>query len=274
MPEHIHVSPEGNRYNRIAARKTTPTSDASPKPVTARFKTFWKTSRKWTDADIDEYHLAVPQLARQLQTEMYWDRNGSARVNQFTCEDFALRLLIQFAALQGLPLKLTTGVRSYRNVEIYGESEHHRYDSTMYGFADMVSLTFGAPDTQRTDSNTSRLHTPGSLLPGDMLVQANDRAGIGHHVQLVTSASPSSISIMQGNSSGVIVRPFTTIMRIFGRNRADPQSANYAGMGVENGHYTPSEDGWDYRNETTGAEVKDFLKQFQLYRWNFAAFNR
>ncbi|WP_347467762.1 hypothetical protein [Burkholderia stagnalis] len=88
------------------------------------------------------------------------------------------------------------------------------------------------------------------------------------------SASSSSISIMQGNSSGVIVRPFTTIMRIFGRNRADPQSSSYAGMQVENGRFIQSENGWDYKNETTGAEVKDFLRQFQLYRWNFAAFNR
>ncbi|MBY4771175.1 hypothetical protein [Burkholderia ambifaria] len=274
MPERIHVSPEGVRYKRIATRKTTPTNDTSPKPVSAQFKTFWKTVRTWTDADIAEYHRTAPDLARQLQTEMYWDRSGSPRANRFTCEDFALRLLVQFAALRGLPLKLTTGVRSYRNDEIYGESEHQRYDSTMYGFAEMVSLTFGARDTQRIDSNTVRLPTPESLLPGDMLVQANDRAGMGHHVQLVTSTSRSSISIMQGNSSGVIVRPFTTIMRIFGRNRADPQSASYAGMGVENGRYTAGEVGWNYRNETTGAEVADFLKQFQLYRWNFAAFNR
>lgn len=274
MPERTHTSPDGNRYKLIATRKTTPTSDTSPKPVTVRFRTFWKTVRKWTDTDIAEYQRAIPQLARLVQTETYWDRNGNIRANQFTCEDFALRLLVQFASPRGLPLNLATGVRSYRNVEIYGEAEHQRYDSTMYGFADMVSLTFGAPDTQRTDSNTVQLQTPESLLPGDMLVQANDRAGTGHHVQLVMSASSSSISIMQGNSSGVIVRPFTTIMRIFGRNRADPQSASYAGMHVENGRYTQSENGWDYRNETTGAEVKDFLKQFQLYRWNFATFNR
>ncbi|MBY4865713.1 MULTISPECIES: hypothetical protein [Burkholderia] len=183
--------------------------------------------------------MAVPQRARQLQTETYWDRNGSTRTNRFTCEGFALRLLVQFAALRGLPIKLTTGVRSYRNVDIDGESEHSRYDSTMYGFAEMVSLTFDAPDTQRTDSNTVCLSTTRPLLPEDMLVQANDRAGIGHHVQLVTGTSPASISILQGNSSGVIVRPFTTIMRIFGRNRANPQSASYAGMGVESGTTHP-----------------------------------
>ncbi|MXN77457.1 hypothetical protein GR157_22285 [Burkholderia sp. 4701] len=274
MPERTHTSPDGNRYKLIAKRETTPTSDTSPKPVTVRFKTFWKTLRKWTDTDIAEYQRAIPQLARLVQTETYWDRNGNIRTSQFTCEDFALRLLVQFASPRGLPLNLATGVRSYRNVEIYGEAEHQRYDSTMYGFADMVALTFGAPDTQRTDSNTVQLQTPESLLPGDMLVQANDRAGTGHHVQLVMSASSSSISIMQGNSSGVIVRPFTTIMRIFGRNRADPQSASYAGMHVENGRYIQGENGWDYKNETTGAEVKDFLKQFQLYRWNVAAFNR
>ncbi|RQR54989.1 hypothetical protein DIE21_05985 [Burkholderia sp. Bp9140] len=81
----------------------------SPQPVTVRFKTFWKTVRTWTDTDVAEYQMAVPQLARQLQTETYWDRNGSTRTNRFTCEDFALRLLVQFAALRGLPIKLTTG---------------------------------------------------------------------------------------------------------------------------------------------------------------------
>ncbi|WP_144029724.1 hypothetical protein [Burkholderia sp. AU18528] len=104
--------------------------------------------------------------------------------------------------------------------------------------------------------------------------RAEQKATARLHFRAVTNTSPSSVSIMQGNSSGVIVRPFTTIMRIFGHNRADPQSASYAGMSVENGYYTPGEEGWDYRNETTGAEVKDFLKQFQLYRWNFAAFNQ
>jgi hypothetical protein len=274
MPEHVHTSADGTRYRLIANRTTTPTGNTSPKPVTVKFKAFWTTTRKWTDADISAYRHAIPSLAEQVQAEQYWDRSGSVRINRFTCEDFVLRLLVQFAAPRGLPVRLTTGVRNYRNVEIYGEPEHERYDSTMYGFTDMVALTFGAPDAQRTDTNTVRLDGPEALLPGDILVQANDRAGIGHHVQLVTSTSSSSISIMQGNSSGVIVRPFTTAMRMLGLNRADPRNSSYAGMHPENGRYTKSGNAWRYRNETTGAETENSLKQFQLYRWNFAAFNR
>lgn len=58
-----------------------------------------------------------------------------------------------------------------------------------------------------------------------------------------------------------------------------PQSCKSAkrqlcGHGRRIGYYTPGEEGWDFENETTGAEVKDFLKQFQLYRWNFAAFDQ
>ncbi|EGD06402.1 hypothetical protein B1M_01588 [Burkholderia sp. TJI49] len=45
-------------------------------------------------------------------------------------------------------------------------------------------------------------------------------------------------------------------------------------MRVEEGRYTLGKSGWDYRNDTTGAEARDFLRQFQLYRWNFAEFNR
>ncbi|CAN7607967.1 hypothetical protein LJR230_004368 [Trinickia sp. LjRoot230] len=274
MPEQIHVSPNGTRYQLVATKTTTPTSDRSPKPVTVKMKTFWKTTCKWTDSDIADYRNSVPQLAEQIRTEQYWDRGGDVRTNRFTCEDFALRVLVQFAARRGLPLKFTSGVRTYRNMEVYGKPEHEKYDSTMFGFADMVELTYGAQDMQRAGSNTVPLSGPEVLRPGDVLAQANDRAGIAHHVQLVLSADASTITIMQGNSSGVIVRPFTTAMRVFGRNRADPQNSSYAGMPPENGIYTASGDGWNYKNTTKGTGAEDFLREFQFYRWNFPEFNR
>ncbi|CAN0624505.1 conserved protein of unknown function [Burkholderia multivorans] len=252
--------------------RLTPASDRRPNVV--KLKVFWKTARKWTETDIAAYHDAAPQLAKQIQDELYWHKTGQVRSNRFTCEDFALRVLAQFASSRGLPLKLETGVRTYRNMEIYGQPEHDRYDSTMYGITEMVGLTYGASDMQRSHSNTTRLSGPETLLSGDILAQANDRAGVAHHIQLVLDSGPSTISIMQGNSSGVIVRPFTSALRLLGLNRADPQNNAYAGMLLERGHYTRRGSQWDYTNTTTGTVVADFLKIFQLYRWNFAEFNR
>ncbi|SAL54365.1 hypothetical protein AWB68_02617 [Caballeronia choica] len=256
----------------VATAPLTPKSDTRPHVV--KLKIFWKTTRQWTDAEVADYRASVPILAEQIRGEQYWSKNGDIHANRFTCEDFALRVLIQYAASNGLPIKLTDGVRTYRNMELYGKPEHGQYDSSMYGFADMVELTYGAPDMQRSGSNTVRVSGPDALLPGDILAQANDWAGIAHHVQLVISKSASNISVMQGNSSGVIVRPLTTFLRVLGMNRADPQNGSYAGVKPETGSYSPSGVGWDYKNDITGRNVANFLKEFELYRWNFFEFNR
>lgn len=63
-------------------------------------------------------------------------------------------------------------------------------------------------------------------------------------------------------------------MRVLDFNRADPQKISYAGMSSENGMYTKSERGWNYKNTTKGTEAADFLKEFQFYRWNSFEFNR
>lgn len=274
MPDQIHTSPQGTRYRLVASKTTTPTSDASPKPVTVKLKVFWRTTRKWTPADVADYHHAVPQLAKLIQDETYWDRKGRVQTNRFTCEDFAVRVLVQFAASRGLPVKLTTGVRTYKNTEIYGQPEHERYDSTMYGFADMVELTYGAPDMQREGLNTLRLNGPEALRSGDILAQANDNAGIAHHIQLVLTTGPSKIEVVQGNSSGAIFRPASTVMRMLGMNQADPQNSAYAGMSIEHGLYIRQGDDWDYKNVTTGTERRNFLRTFHFHRWNFDEFNR
>lgn len=287
MPEQIHISPDGTEYHLIATRTTTPTEDNEPKPITVRLKVFWRTTRKWTEADVEDYCKAVPQLAKQIQHEQYWDRQGHVKTNRFTCEDFALRMLVQYAALKGLPLKLTTGVRTYRNMEVHSLPEHDRYDSTMYGFADMVSLTYGAPDMQRVGLNTVRLHEPEALTPGDILAQAKDIPGtylatvsgrnhnLAHHIQLVVSRTPSRIEIFQGNSSGTIRMGIRHLLRAMGYNPADPQDSKYGGLPVETGSYALSHGGgWDYINHDTRQQGKNKLSEFELYRWNFLEFNR
>ncbi len=259
-----------------ATAPLTPKSDTQPHVV--KLKVFWKTTRKWTDASIADYHASVSMLAEQIMAEQYWTRQGDIHSNRFTCEDFALRVLIQYAASNGLPVKLVDGVREYRNMEIYGKPEHDRYDSSMYGFADMVELTYGAPDMQRAGVNTVRVSGPDALLPGDILALAKDWKGMhsggsAHHVQLVVASSERSISIYQGNSDSTIHRPITWFNKILGRNAADPRQPAYAGRSIEMGTFVKSENGWNYENVKTHTRQSDYLRFFEIYRWNFAEFN-
>jgi hypothetical protein len=205
-------------------------------------------------------------------------QRGGIHTNRFTCEDFALRVLIQYAALKGLPLKLTDGVRTYRNMEIYGAPEHEKYDSTMYGFADMVELSYGAPDMQRISANTIGVTGADELQPGDILALARDlkgriSGGVAHHIQVVVSVSPTAINIFQGNTNDTVHWPITWANKLLGRNVADPEQSAYAGLSVEIGVFFNTGRGWDYRNSMTGNVKSDYLKFFELYSWNFMEFN-
>jgi hypothetical protein len=254
------------------------TPKADTRPHVVKLKVFWKTTRKWADTDVNDYRKSVSALAEQIRTEQYWSKNGVVHSNRFTCEDFAVRLLIQYAESKGLPLKLVDGVRTYRNMEVYGQPEHDRYDSSMYGFADMVELTYGAPDMQRINSNAIPLVNEDELRPGDVLALAKDlkgnmSRGRAHHIQLVVSASKEAINIYQGNSDDTIHRPITWVKKILGRDGADPAQSAYAGLPVEMGSFYKVENGWNYRNSTTGNTKSDYLKYFEFYRWNFMEFN-
>ncbi|MEX3690843.1 hypothetical protein AB3X91_11640 [Paraburkholderia sp. BR14263] len=238
-------------------------------PHTCRLKVYWKTTKEWTPADIRAYHASIPQLAE------------SARVSgrRFTCEDFALELLCEFASTRGLPVKLTDGVREYRNMDIYDPNYHENYPQTPRGFTTMVMVSFGAPDIQRSGSNTERLSSASDLLPGDLLALALDAKGRAsgnraHHVQVVVEKTDAKIRIYQGNSDWTIHKPITWFNQALGRNSADPDQSAYAGMSPETGQFTRINGiQWDYRNSITGHEETDFLRYFEFYRWNFMEFN-
>jgi len=248
--------------------------------VKVKLRVFWKTTKRWTPALIADFQQQVPFIVERLRVEQYWNKDGQIKTNRFTCEDFALRVLCEYASAQGLPLKLTTGVRTYRNVEIFNAEEHMAYGAHMYGFAHMVMRSYGAPDMQRLGVNTEAVADPAALLPGDILALAHDAKGAAtggraHHIQVVVAAAPTRISIFQGNSDSTIHRPITWINRLLGRNSADPTQAAYAGMPLETGVYTKNgKAGWDYVNNSTNNGSRDFLKNFDFVRWNFLEFNQ
>lgn len=250
-----------------------PKADKTPKKVT--YKVFWKTTAFWTDADIADFHNDAPLIAETLINEKYWNREGAVANNRFTCEDFALRVLCEFASKRGLPVKLKTGVRTYRNMENYTAANHDRYASNMFGFSEMVMLTYGAPDMQRVGENTLAVDSVEGLSPGDILAQAKDRPGdLAHHIQMVVRITETELEIRQGNTSGASFRPVTTIQKWMGSNMADPQNSGYAGMLIDTGLYRKAGAGWNYKNLSTGSMAEDFLSIFLFYRWNFMEFNK
>jgi hypothetical protein len=238
-------------------------------PHTCKLKVYWKTTNEWTPAEIQAYRSAVPQLAESARV--------SAR--KLTCEDFALELLCQFASKRGLPVKLTDGVREYRNMDMYDPDYHENYPQTARGFITMTMTSFGAPDVQRNGTNTVRLSDPSELLPDDLLALAFDAKGHAsgnraHHVQVVVQKSDTRIVIYQGNSDWTIHKPVTYFNKLFGRNAADPAQSAYAGMIAETGQFTrTSGSQWNYKNNKTGAEQRNHLQYFELFRWNFMEFN-
>lgn len=256
------------------------TPKADQKGVQVKLRVFWKTTKLWTPALVEDFQRQVLPIAQRLRIEQYWNQEGQIRSNKFTCEDLALRLLCEFASARGLPVKLTTGVRTYRNMEIYNAEEHSAYGAHMYGFAHMVMRTYGAPDMQRLGVNTQAVATPEALLPGDILALAHDTkgkatGGRAHHIQVVVAGGLAKIEIFQGNSDSTIHRPITWLNRLLGRNGADPAQDAYAGMPLETGVYTKNgKASWDYVNHTTKNGSKDFLKMMELVRWNFMEFNR
>lgn len=264
----------------LVARSVALTPKDDKQGVKIKLKVFWKTTKFWSEADIADYQKSAAGIAERLRTEQYWNKDGAVRTNTFTCEDFAIRVLCEYAAPKGLPVKLKTGVRTFRNMEIQNDGEHARYASSMYGFAQMVMLSYGAPDMQRTGINTVAVESPEKLLPGDILALAHDAkgkasGGVAHHIQVVVANDGKAISIYQGNSDFSIHRPLTWINKLFGRNSADPQQDAYAGLPVERGIFSHMGAGrWDYTNTTTKNASSDFIRYFDLVRWNFMEFNK
>ncbi|SMF12606.1 hypothetical protein [Pseudogulbenkiania subflava] len=247
-------------------------SDTNPHAV--KLKVFWKTKKRWTPTDVAAYHKAVPAIAEKLARERYWDGDGDIKSSTFTCEDFAIRILCEYASAAGLPVRLATGVRAYRNMEVYNSAEHGEYSSTPMGFAHMAMLTYGAPDMQRIGINTVTVSSPELLLPGDVLAQTNDNdEKRAHHIQVVHSVAGGRIGIYQGNSG--VGNVASKLFRLLGMNPANPIDSSYTGKTPEVGFYKKAgASSWNYENLTTGKVISDFLKNFQLFRWNFDGFNK
>jgi hypothetical protein len=149
--------------------------------------------------------------------------------NRFTREDFAFEVLIEFASRNKLPLKIQTQSVVFKNIDRDYKSGDKSAPPTPAGFAVDVAIASGASVIARNATAVADK----DLLPGNLFLEFNKG-----HVQVVTSATPDRVEIMQGNFPGLESNPRKIMSKIlFGKwlratNAGNRESSLYLGVTV------------------------------------------
>ncbi len=224
----------------------------------------WEIKNKWDESFIEKYQKYVNTQATKCQ----------ASGEKYTCEDFALHLLIYFAKNNNLPLKIKNNSGIYDaskyddgggNGGLFFGIERYIEDVLRTSAADDI-MNFNATEISKNNVSTGDLiihHKPKNEKEVD-------------HIQLITNVSSLGIDIFQGNTNrGFWMWNWVT-------DSSNPNIKHmYIGTKIENGfiqtnHYFNSTSYGTYFNRTTNAVPKTLYWQStynRTYRWNFLSFN-
>jgi RHS repeat-associated protein len=209
----------------------------------------WKTTNQWDDNWIAEFEKFAVTQSEVLE------QNSS---NAYTCEDFALTILIDFASRNGLPINIQNGTDTYKSTD-------SRF-SSVDDFKDAVLKTTGANDLSYPSNTTLIGNINGKTTLSNLNLKTGDlflhRAKLTSdelykHTQVVTELSANRIAIHQGNQ---------------GFGVSNPSSFFYCGVAVQYGTYSLSSGNY-YRhiNVTPGLLYSGAI---DVYRWNFKSWNK
>lgn len=254
-------------------------------PVTVQCKVYWVHTRLWDQSWISAYHAAASGLAREIAARKVDMSNvGSEPIdgsktrgtdaNQFTCEDFAFEILVEFASRNKLPLKITTGSAVFKNVDPDYKSGDKSGPPTPAGFALDLAIASGAHDVVRNSTPIS----DNDIKTGDLFLEFD-----ASHVQVVTAASPTRVEIMQGNFPGVTANIQRGISKILGgghiryTSSGNRESPLYMGVPVGTAVYEKRNGAWLYQRQygtyhEWDSGVWDNTMNRRV-RWNFLQFN-
>ncbi|OGU58587.1 MAG: hypothetical protein A2X64_05020 [Ignavibacteria bacterium GWF2_33_9] len=202
----------------------------------------WDIANKWDDDMVEKYRDFAPK-----QAEMY--KNAG---KEFTCEDLALQILIDFASQNNLPLSITNGSGTFRPQDF----------NSIEAFTNTVLGTTGADDLQRY-GNTITIASD-NISSGDLLLERKDGVH-GNHVMMAEFSTNSSLYTIQGNSN--------LLNGIPGSNKflraGYPNSFFYCGKPIEAGRISISNG--IYFNFDTNKERINYLNNFNVkaLQWNF-----
>ncbi|HRP03254.1 MAG TPA: hypothetical protein PLE30_11460 [Candidatus Kapabacteria bacterium] len=208
----------------------------------AKMNGAWKITRNW-----DNHYIKFYQNFAGRQAEMYKEMG-----KEFTCEDLALQILIDFASQNELPLKLQSA-----KGEFFDASDS-KYKGNKMSFRNSVLSSFAARDLQ-VGYNTIGIGLKDVQI-GDLMIKANDNQGIGHHTQIVTQIYANFIEITQGNTKF----PY----RLYNA----PNHIFYIGANITTGVFSlPYGNFFNYNTRRSYSNGE--INYYQIKSWNFYNFN-
>ncbi len=204
----------------------------------------WETTNSWNDEYIKKYRESVTHIMVE------YSRAGK----EFTCEDLALSILLDFAEANNLPIIIQNGSGTY---DVSSDAFSNAAD-----FKNAVLGTTGARDLQRV-FNTKSVSIS-NVQSGDMLL-FRDRSPKANHVQVVRGASDNLVGIGQGDTNG--------LLRYLPAAKW-PNSPTYAGKEITFGMYDRVST--IYNNKGTGTQEKGFISKHKIEArtWNFSNFKK
>ncbi|MDP3443249.1 MAG: RHS repeat-associated core domain-containing protein, partial [Ignavibacteria bacterium] len=209
----------------------------------------WTINNSWNEDYVAQYQSSVQSTIQQYQ------KDGK----EFTCEDLALSVMMDFAESNGLPVTITNGSGTFD-----ARSDDYTDGAT---FKNDVLTTTAAPDLQN-NQNTTTINV-NQATSGDIILNRNEE-GRAHHTQVVYSPT-NDIGVMgikQGNSGAMNIVPGAS--RVFGAG--NPNSSFYTGKPIESSIYVPAAN--FYKNYTTGGTISNYstTKNIVFKRFNFSKF--
>jgi RHS repeat-associated protein len=191
----------------------------------------WAINNIWDDKQIAAFRERLNSLISTME----------AKGDKYSCEDFALSCIMNFAKERQLPFKWETGSKNF-------DASNSQY-SDADSFTKAVMDATGAIDFQR-NANTS-LTDKNNAKVGDIITLYNPAS----HVQVITATygTPNvAIDIKQGNLSGHLLRI--------------PQSIQSGTHLLKRDEYYNVSDNQPYYNVSSG--LKPQLRTYNFTKWN------
>ncbi len=210
----------------------------------------WTINNQWNADYIQGYIDFVGTQAQQ------YIKNGDS----YTCEDFSLSLLIDYASQNGLPVTIVNGEGTF-------DARSDNYTDMATFKNDVLTFT-GARDLQNS-ANAYGIDI-NSATTGDIILNRYQDNNIARHAQVVLSPTNDIgvMGIVQGNSG--VMNKVPGASRIF--DAGNPQSMFYTGQHIEKAIYIPAAD--FYKNYSTGSTYSNYshVRNIDIRRWNFKRF--